>query len=162
MGKLVLVFDGGPSHDGARFVEAEDAEAERWAEACDIAASAADVPALLAYIERLRVNGADAEAERDHLAREVDRQRARAEAAEERVKTLVSGTRALDAELGRLRPIADDLRDLVREVDRPKGGMGVTWMHDLASAARLPSVVRWARWHLRQIDGGDDDRPADG
>lgn len=56
-----------------------------------------------------------------------------------------------EAEVARLRPIADDLRDLVREADRPKGGMQVTWFHELAGAVRMPSVVRWARWHLRRL-----------
>lgn len=58
-------------------------------------------------------------------------------------------------EIERLRPIVDDLRALVREVDRPPGGMRVPWFHDLAGAARVPSVVSWARRAISALDTRD-------
>ena len=45
-----------------------------------------------------------------------------------------------------------DLRDLVAEADRPRGGMGPQWQHELAGAARMPSVVRWARRAIARYD----------
>ena len=48
--------------------------------------------------------------------------------------------------------IAHDLRALVAHAERSRGGMQVPWHHELANAARLPSVVAWARWHLARRD----------
>jgi hypothetical protein len=47
--------------------------------------------------------------------------------------------------------VATDLSRLVAQADRPSGGMQVPDHHELASAARLPSVVTWARRALRTL-----------
>ena len=47
--------------------------------------------------------------------------------------------------------IVDDLRALVAEADRPRGGMQAPWFHELANALQLPSVVRWARRHVKAV-----------
>lgn len=54
--------------------------------------------------------------------------------------------------VSRYASVLSDLRELVAEVDRPPGGMHAEWFHDLSSAKQLPSVVRWARWHLKQAE----------
>lgn len=58
----------------------------------------------------------------------------------------------LRAEVAARQEIVDDLRALVAEADREPGGMRVPWLHDLAGAVRMPSVVRWARGVLRRCE----------
>lgn len=78
-------------------------------------------------------------------------------AAPEDVRRLLAEVREARAEVARLRgieaaarPVLSDLRDLVRHVDRPRTGMGASLPGpELASAARLPSVVTWARRAVR-------------
>jgi len=121
------------------------------------AEGAAEVDRLRAELEAARREADDAREERDHWHAKVAHigqalGMAAPDSSDWRDVSADAVVRRAEAARAVSELVMLDLRDLVAEADRPRGGMGPQWQHELAGAARMPSVVRWARRAIARYD----------